>query len=97
MNRPEARRLTSPTHTTIIGCNFGTVVRSGGIMPCAMPEVTRSGLTAWGACTIPRRAQRPSDTGENGMDKASVVGSLLMTGAVLLVCYQATAGDFMSL
>ncbi len=31
------------------------------------------------------------------MDKASVVGSLLMTGAVLLVCYQATAGDLMSL
>jgi chemotaxis protein MotA len=31
------------------------------------------------------------------MDKASVLGSLLMTGVVLLVCYQATHGDFMSL
>jgi chemotaxis protein MotA len=31
------------------------------------------------------------------MDKASIIGSLLMTGTVLLVCYQATSGDLMSL
>ncbi len=31
------------------------------------------------------------------MDKASVIGSLLMFGAVALVCYQATHGDLMSL
>jgi chemotaxis protein MotA len=31
------------------------------------------------------------------MDKASAMGSALMAGAVLLVCYQATAGDLKSL
>jgi chemotaxis protein MotA len=31
------------------------------------------------------------------MDKASVIGSLLMFGAVAMVCYQATHGDLMSL
>jgi chemotaxis protein MotA len=31
------------------------------------------------------------------MDKASVLGSLMMTGVVMLVCYQATHGDLMSL
>lgn len=31
------------------------------------------------------------------MDKASIVGSLMMAGVVMLVCYQATHGDLMSL
>jgi chemotaxis protein MotA len=31
------------------------------------------------------------------MDKASISGSIIMLGVVLLVCYQATAGDLMSL
>jgi chemotaxis protein MotA len=31
------------------------------------------------------------------MDKASAIGSALMAGAVLLVCFQATGGDLMSL